>query len=239
MNSSGESAASLQHLQAAFARMLGKQQGAAAGATEEIGTSDVGPSQVASQVQSSTADGLGTDDQQVTPASILEAMLFVGHPKGEPLSPRLLAAVMRGVTPAEIDQFVEKLNRQYEEDGQPYWIQAYGDGYRMALRDEFEPLRLQIIGRVRHARLNQEAVDVLAIVAYEQPVDADVVDQLRGKPSHAILRALVRRQLISVERSPQKRSQRIYRTTQRFLDLLDLDSLDQLPQGEDLERAVR
>lgn len=232
MSPSEDSSASLQNLQAAFARMLGKQSSAD---EEPVSVEESKNLHLAS----STVDEPVSDDQRATPLSILESMLFVGHPKGEPLSPRLLAAVMRGVTPPEVDQFVEQLNRQYQEDGQSYCIQAYGDGYRMSLRGEFEPLRLQIIGRVRHARLNQESIDVLAIVAYEQPVGADVVDQLRGKPSQGILRALVRRQLIKLERSPQQRSQRIYRTTQRFLDLLDLDSLDQLPQGEDLERAVR
>ena len=171
----------------------------------------------------------------VSPRSILEAILFVGHPENAPLTNRLMAAIMRGVTPDEIDQLVEDLNRQYDEQERPFRIDGYGDGYRLVLRSEFESLRRQLLGGIRHARLSQEAIDVLAIVAYRQPVDRDTIDQLRERSSQAILRQLVARELIQIEPDPEVARRRLYRTTDRFLDLLQLDSLADLPHSEDLE----
>jgi len=230
-----ERTTSLEDLQAAFARMLSDRDEMQPGAKLEHPLLDP---QVP-HAGHATHEPSEHDAQDTTPLAIVEAVLFVGHPQNEPVTPRMLAALMRGVFPSEVEQLVEQLNRIFEEDGRPYTVQSNGDGYRLVLREEFEPVRIQLLGGVRHARLNQPTVEVLAIVAYRQPISGESVDKLRGISSQNILRSLVRRQLLQVEREPNAPRRPIYRTTQRFLDLMNLDSLDQLPQGEDLERAIR
>ena len=174
------------------------------------------------------------DGVPISPISVLEAILFVGHPENEPMTGKLLASLMRGVSPNEVEQLVGELNARYEEDNAPYQIIREGDGYRLQLRNEFEAVRDRFYGRVRRARLSQAAIDVLAIVAYQQPVGTEEVNQLRGRPSGSILRQLVRRQLIALERIVENKKQHTqYRTTDRFLQLFQLDSLDELPQSLD------
>lgn len=175
---------------------------------------------------------------EITPKSILEAMLFVGHPAGEPLLSERIAALMRGVRPAEVDELVRELNDEYERSGAPYEIASVGAGYQLALRQEFAGLRDAFYGRVREARLSQPAVDVLAVVAYHQPLTQEEVEKLRGKPSGGILSQLVRRDLLALERPPEKKARPTYRTTARFLDLFDLDSLSELPQRQEIERNL-
>ena len=51
----------------------------------------------------------------------------------------------------------------------------------MALREEFQSLRDNFYGRVKAAKLSQAAIDVLAIVAYRQPIERDAVDRLRNR----------------------------------------------------------
>lgn len=172
----------------------------------------------------------------VSPPAILEAMLFVGNPQNEPLTAERAAGLMRGVEPEEIAGLVEQLNRGYAEAGCPYEVAIEGAGYRMRLRSRFGPLRNRFYGRVREARLSQAAVDVLAIVAYRQPLTADEVSKLRDRPSGHLLAQLVRRQLLEVERPPENRRTLLYRTTDRFLQLFGLEAIDELPQAEDLER---
>jgi len=179
---------------------------------------------------------LADETCQLSPKSILEAMLFVGHPQNEPLTARQVASLMRGVLPDEVDELVRELNAQYAAESAPYAIISEGPGYRLALRDELAPLAEQFYGRVREARLSQAAIDTLAIVAYHQPVGTKEIDELRGKPSGHILSQLVRRQLVKIERSSEKPREARYRTTPRFLDLFDLESLEDLPRGQDLER---
>jgi|SRR5262245_28211835 len=175
---------------------------------------------------------------EVTPRGIVEAILFVGHPTGEPLTSERIAGLMRGVQPAEIDTMVEALNTEYAAAEAPYSIVRADAGYQLVLRPEFGPLRDVFYGRIREARLSQAAIDVLAIVAYHQPIAADQIDRLRGKPSGTILVQLVRRELLAVLRPPERKAKTQYRTTGRFLELFGLTDLKELPTRLDVEREL-
>lgn len=173
------------------------------------------------------------DPCEINPASILEAMLFVGNSMGEPLTSARVSELMRGVLPSEVPDLVEQLNRRYAAGGCPYFIVSEGAGYRMALRREFWPIRNRFYGRIREARLSQAAIDVLAIVAYRQPVTADTVSQLRGHPSNHLLAQLVHRRLLRIERTANQPRLAQYWTTDRFLSLFGLSSLGDLPRSDD------
>ncbi len=165
----------------------------------------------------------------ITPASVLEAMLFVGNRDGSPLTPARAAELMRGVAPGEIAGLVDELNARYAADGRPYAIVSEGSGYRLRLRPEFAPLRNRFYGKMREVRLSQAAIDILAIVAYQQPLTAEEINKLRGKPSGHVLSQLVHRQLLRIERAGPRRTAQYY-TTERFLRLFGLESLDDLPR---------
>lgn len=175
-------------------------------------------------------------DAEVTPRSILEAILFVGHPTGEPLTSERIAGLMRGVRPAEIDELVADLNAEYTAAGAPYTIASVDVGYRLEPRQEVLALRAAFDGRVREARLSQAAVEVLAIVSYQQPVTAEQIDRLRGKPSGAILSQLVRRDLLKLEKTQGGKERPKYATTPRFLALFGLDDLGHLPRSYEFEK---
>jgi segregation and condensation protein B len=168
----------------------------------------------------------------LTPRSILEALLFVGNRDGQPLAPARMVELMRGVTSGEIATLVDELNARYAANGCPYYIANEGCGYRLTLRPEFHALRDRFYGRLREARLSQGAVDVLAIVAYQQPVTAEQVSKARGKPSHHVLAHLVHRGLLRIERETGASRTARYYTTDRFLRLFGLESLEDLPRDE-------
>jgi segregation and condensation protein B len=171
----------------------------------------------------------------VSPKSILEAMLFVGTPDGQPLKNRNLAALMRGVSPKEITQLVKELNQQYEQEEAPYRIKREGSGYQMVLAEKYKAVREKFYGEVRHASLSQAAIDVLSIVAYNQPVTKEQVEKVRAKPSGAILLQLVRRQLLSREKTEAQPPQTLYTTSDRFLNVFGLTQIDELPQTHDVD----
>ena len=170
---------------------------------------------------------------ELSPRSILEAILFVGHPANEPLTATQIAGIMRGVTAAEIDEHVRELNAQYVAEQCPYTIISEGTGYRLTLHEDFADLRERFYGRVKEARLSQAVIDTLSLVAYHQPVSQKQIDDLRGKPSGGLLSQLVRRQLVLLERLPENRKEVRYRTTARFLDLFGLSSLEDLPRNQE------
>lgn len=176
------------------------------------------------------------DACEITPRSILEAMLFVGSPQNEPLSGKQVAGLMRGVRPEEIDRLVRELNEAYERRNCPYTIVQEGSGYRLLLREEFARLRDKFYGNVRRARLSQAAIEVLAAVAYSEPIPAEEVTRLRGTASGHVLTHLVRRQLLRLERSAGGPWRVVYYTTPRFLELFGLESLADLPRSGELEQ---
>jgi segregation and condensation protein B len=182
-----------------------------------------------------TSEPAVDDACPINPRTILEAMLFVGNRENEPLSPRRAAELMRDVEVDEIPSLVAELNRRYDETGGPYQIVGEGDGYRLALRREFQAVRNRFYGRVREARLSQAAIDVLALVAYQQPMTSEQIHRLRGRPSRHVLAHLVRRGLLRIERPDMKRRTPHYFTTDRFLRLFNLESLDDLPRSEEPE----
>jgi segregation and condensation protein B len=173
---------------------------------------------------------------EITPRSILEAMLFVGRPDNQPLESAQIAKLMRGVRPAEVDDLVRELNEVYASQGSAYTIVSEGAGYRLRLRDELAGVRDKFYGKAREARLSPAAVEVLSLVAYRGPLSSDEVNRLRGTVSGSILSQLVRRQLLAVERGEEKPRRLLYFTTQRFLDLFGLESLDDLPRSQDLDK---
>jgi segregation and condensation protein B len=223
---------SLGRLREAFAAMLGS-----ADASLESDTNSGKPG--ASAVGAPVADAPGSPPElcEISPRSVVEAMLFVGRPDNRPASSRELAAAMRGVSPAEVEAAVAELNDLYEADRAPYRIDHTHAGYRLVLRDELERMRDKFYARVREAKLAPAAIEVLSIVAYNQPVTAAAVDEVRGAASGGALAMLVRRRLLRVEKPEDTTSAPCYRTTDRFLRLFGLESLSVLPRSEDLEKV--
>lgn len=165
---------------------------------------------------------------------IVEALLFVGGP---PLTEDRARAVLRGMSSDQFRAALAHLDQQYRRQGRPYRVQVQGPGYVLALRPRYRAVVDKLYGGVREARLSQAAVDVLALVAYRQPVTRQEVETLRGADCGAVLRQLVRRGLIAVQqRAESGRGQVAYGTTPRFLELFGLRSLDDLPQTQDLQK---
>ncbi|MDR1290236.1 MAG: SMC-Scp complex subunit ScpB [Planctomycetaceae bacterium] len=172
----------------------------------------------------------------VSPESIFEAMLFVGDLENKPLTAEYAAEKMRNVKPQEIDEAVKSLNNKYDLAGTPYKIIEDGGGYRMVLREEFESIQEKFYGKTREVRLSQPAIDTLAIIAYKQPITADEIQALRKQPSGNLISQLIKRGLVKTEHEIHNKKKKIsYRTTARFLDLFQLDSIDDLPVTEDFD----
>jgi segregation and condensation protein B len=168
-------------------------------------------------------------DAKVNPRSILEALLFVGQPGGEPLTSRRVAGLMRGVRPQEVDDLIADLNRSYAADNCPYEIVSKDAGWVMRLKPEFARFGEVLEARARMVRLDGEALDVLAVVAWNQPVARDRLVELGCDAAPTTLRMLVRRGLLELVPAADKAAEPAYRTTRKFLDVFRLESLADLP----------
>jgi segregation and condensation protein B len=188
--------------------------------------------------QDEAAPSLASDeeDEVVTPESIVEAALFVGHPENQNLSEQRLASLMRGVQPEEVVAIIDRLNESYKQADQALRIVRDELGYRMTIAPSVEAVRRSFLGKVREAKLSQGAIEVLSLVAYQPGITAQVVQDQRGQDSGALLSQLVRRQLLEMRREKPEDGGRAvphYYPTERFLTLFGLKSLDDLPQVEE------
>lgn len=164
---------------------------------------------------------------------ILEALLFVG---GEPLTSRRLAELLGGGGMHEqIDDLIVQVNARYTDQNRPYHIQLGEGGYRLVLRPEYNAVRNRVFGLgPREVRLSQDALEVLALVAYQQPVTRGMLEATSKPNVASLVRQLLRLELIVLERGPAGKDDIRYRTSDRFLQLFALERLEDLPRPEDL-----
>jgi segregation and condensation protein B len=182
---------------------------------------------VPSEAGETPPDAPGTLAAEI--AQVLEALVFVG---GTALSPRRLADVVN-CSIDEVQRTIEQLNDRYRAEHRPYFIDLDDGHYRLALHAEFEPIRSRVHGQgPRDVRLAPDALEVLALIAYEQPVSREELHAC-GKPeAEAIVRQLIRRDLVTLSRSDDGKTIS-YGTSPRFLELFGLRSLNDLPRAED------
>ncbi len=214
---------SLHNLSAAFARLTGTSEA-------KSPTADV--AEAFDELQASPES---TGSEVLSPRMIVEGMLFVGNADGRPLSSREMAAHIRDVSPREVETLIDELNEMYATTNTAYRIACEGKGYHYVLDAKFDAVRQRFHGRVREAKLTPTAIEVLSVVAYRQPINAEEVGQLRGGRSHKLLSQLVRRGLLRLERPESSPRKPIYHTTDRFNTLFRISSPQDLPSSEDLD----
>ncbi len=221
---------SLEELGAAYARAI-------SGDTEPIAPPDVDDASPDQDDELLAALRDDLDDTRMPDEwAIVEAALFVGHPKNQPLTAARLASLMRDVTPDEIDQTITRLNDHYAESGSGFQIVTDGGGYRLTLAASVDDLRGGFTGKVREVTLPQAAIEVLSLVAYQPGITAEKITKQRGEDSASILNQMVRRRLLTCSRptipagkSKAKLGPATYDPAERLWELLGLDSAEDLP----------
>ena len=172
--------------------------------------------------------------RRIQPKQIIEAALFVG---GMSLTARRLATLLRGdFDTAFVERTIDDLNQEYEQQRRPCVIELREGGYQLHLKSEFTAVQQRVFNMgPREVRLSQDALELLALVAYNQPITRSDVEQTGRRNGMTVLRQLIRRQLVAVERNPDDPQDIRYRTSERFLQVFGLNDLSELPQAELLD----
>jgi segregation and condensation protein B len=178
----------------------------------------------------STSNNLTFVDEEFTPSmeQIFEAMLFVG---GVPLNFECAKKAIRGLSESQFHDLSKNLNLKYKTQNRPFLIRFQNGAYLLNISQKYQTLREKLYGGPREARLSQHALDILSLIAYRQPLSKSEIDAIRGAESGTILRQLIRLGIISIGRRGQGNEQIVsYSTTNRFLELFQMSSLDDLPR---------
>ncbi len=161
----------------------------------------------------------------------LELLFFVAR---EPLSTRRIASLL-GIRGSEVMLLVEELRREYEEQKKAITIQSFGQHHQLSTNDRYQDLVEAFVGTSPNRGLGPSTLEVLAIIAYRQPITRVQIDELRGVGSDYSIRVLLDRDLIEVGGELDTLgSPKLYVTTPRFLRNFSLQELSDLPSvGEE------
>jgi segregation and condensation protein B len=163
---------------------------------------------------------------------IIEALLFASD---APLSAEDLARGEEDLEPEGVGEAVAELRAQYDAQGRAFQIYEIAGGYQLLTRPEYSPHLERFETVPRSTRLSGASLEVLAIIAYRQPIGRSEVEEIRGVGSSHVLRTLQELDLIDVVgRGEGLGRPLLYGTTQRFLDHFGFASLEDLPKPDEL-----
>ena len=160
----------------------------------------------------------------------LESVLFAA---GEPVKAERLCLGLEVDRPT-LDAVAQQLMDRYSYDRRGLRLVRLEGSYQLCSAPEHAPYIRQTLESRKPARLSQPALEVLAIIAYYQPVTRAYIDQIRGVDSTYTVGLLLERELIEEAGRLAVPGRPIqYRTTDNFLRSFDLSSLKDLPELPD------
>lgn len=167
--------------------------------------------------------------------SALESMMFVW---GEPLDVKTAADVVDMPWKEVYDLFME-LQDEYEAYERGLRIRRVDKSFQIVTYSEnYEYIR-KLCTPVKKRKLTQSALEVLAIIAYRQPVTRGEIESVRGIKCERVIDRLVQKGLVKeAGRSSSLGRPILYATTDEFLRYMDIESIDDLPQLEDGDREI-
>lgn len=163
----------------------------------------------------------------------IEAILFAS---GEPVELYRLSQAS-GVDMGALPSMIRLLNERYEDCGSGICIKKLDSSYQMCTREEFAPHIREALETKKNTPLSNAAMEVLTIIAYNQPVSKGFVENVRGVDSSSVVNNLVEKGLVEeAGRLDVPGKPIVYRTTAVFLRCFGLTSIAELPPLSDYRR---
>ena len=156
----------------------------------------------------------------------LEALLFLSS---EPVRSDALAQAT-GAQLHEVASALERLREHYEFERRGLVLRELGGGWVLSSHPEAEPAARALLARPRTPPLTPAQAETLAIVAYLQPVSRPEIARIRGVGAESAVATLLERGMIE-ETGRSQFGAVLYRTTDLFLRLFGLESLEGLPDA--------
>lgn len=168
--------------------------------------------------------------------SAFESMLFVW---GEPLDVKVAAEIFNMNWKDAYDYFKE-LQAEYEQEGRGIQIREIDKTFQFCTNMENSEYIERLCTPVKEKRLSQSALEVLAIIAYKQPVTKGEIESIRGIKCDRVIEGLMKKDLIAeVGRSAGIGRPILYGTTSIFLKNFGFKDLKELPDIDDIGSIVR
>jgi len=167
--------------------------------------------------------------------SAFESMMFVW---GEPLDVKVAAELFNINWKDAYDYFIE-LKEEYEQEGRGLQIRETNKSFQFVTNADNVEYIERLCTPVKEKRLTQQALEVLAIIAYKQPVTKGEIESIRGIKCDRVIEGLTKKDLIvEVGRSNGIGRPILYGTTDSFLRHFGFTTIKELPDIEDIAGAM-
>ena len=170
-------------------------------------------------------------DQLKNIEGAIEAILYAA---GYPVKYSKLAEVL-GLDEHNVRSLVEHMAKSYNSDKSKRGISllTFDETCQFCTKEQYAPYIREALGIRRGGNLSASSMEVLAIVAYNQPITRTFVDQVRGVDSSYAMNSLIDKGLIEAcGRLDAPGRPMLYATTEKFLRVFGLLSLSELPATE-------
>ena len=163
---------------------------------------------------------------------ILEGLLYVMGDDG--LSLKDVMSILE-IDESEAKQLVFKLKTNYENEDRGLRLSYLGNTFKLTTKQEHKEYYEKLLQSPSTHTLSQAALEVLAIIAYNEPITRSSIDQMRGVDSVYVIRKLLAKGLIKeAGKSDAPGHPILYKTTDDFLDYFGLSTKDDLPKIEEI-----
>lgn len=186
------------------------------------------PEQIEEEPDETVPEDLSDDELK----SYLESSLFVSS---EPLSAADLSDYFDS-DGNKVRELMEELKDEYDRKDRGFQLIKVAGGFKMTTRREHYALLKKLFGERTLTRLSDAAIETLVIVAYHQPVTRSEAEAIRGVDCQSVLQTLLEKDFIRISGRRDEIGRPIeYVTTDRFLDYFGLNSLNELPDENEIE----
>ena len=170
-------------------------------------------------------------DQLKNIEGAIEAILYAA---GYPVKYEKIAEVL-GLDLRNTKKLVEHMAEQFNSEKSKRGINllCFDDTCQFCTKEQYAPYIREALGIRRGGNLSASSMEVLAIVAYNQPITRTFVDQVRGVDSSYAVNSLIDKGLIEAcGRLDAPGRPMLYVTTEKFLRVFGIQSLSELPATE-------
>lgn len=160
--------------------------------------------------------------------AILEGILFIVGDEGTTL--KSMAKIL-DITEEEVKALLLELKKDYEDESRGLRISYLGNAFKLTTKEEHKEYYEHLVTDTKTTNLSNAALEVLAVIAYNEPITRIKIDEIRGVNSSQIVRRLLARGFIKIcGKDDSIGKPNLYKTTNEFLDYFGLSSKEDLPE---------
>ena len=159
---------------------------------------------------------------------VLEGLLFVQGDEGITLEE--ICKILK-VSMDDAKSLLMNLKKAYENEDRGLRIRFLGNAFKLTTKEEHRAYYQKLLTQENSSSLSPAALEVLAIVAYNEPITRVEIDEMRGLSSDYTLRKLIAKGFIKeAGKSTMPGRPNLYKTTHEFLDYFGLATKEDLPK---------